>query len=121
MITKKVVTLFLSLCLTGGITTAYAGGGGDKSKVESSAFNFEELRKEVQGMVKPLALKAKSKHTMWVVFTVDADRQLHLLDHSAELKPLSEELKKAINNKLITAGSFYSDTPYTLWVNVKEI
>ena len=119
MFTKKVVALMLSLCLTGGISTAYAGG--DETKVESSAFNFEQLRKEVQGIVKPLALKAKSKHTMWVVFTIDKDRQLQLLDHSAELKPLSAELKKAINNKLITAGSFYSDTPYTLWVNVKEI
>lgn len=120
MVTKKrIIAAAMCLMLLGGTTVAYAGG--DEKTKNANSLNFEQLKKEVQGIVKPLALKAKSQHMMWVVFTIDENRQLQLLDHSAELKPLSVELKKAINNKLVTAGSFYSDTPYTLWVNVREI
>ena len=116
---KSLKAIFTALLVCSISFSSLAIGGGEGG--EESEFNFKQLRSEVAILVKPLMLKAKAQNKMWVVFTIDENRQLQLLDHSAELIPLSEELKSAINNKLLTAGSFYSDTPYTLWVTVKEI
>ncbi|MGB0167624.1 MAG: hypothetical protein ACPF8V_12295 [Luteibaculum sp.] len=117
MKTQDLIKLCLAAVLLFGSSLAFAGGD-DK---EESKFNFNQLRSEVEALVKPLALKAKAKEKMWVVFSIDEDRKLQLLDYSAELKPLGAELEAAINEKLIDAGSFYSDTPYTLWVKVRRL
>lgn len=116
----KTVKMLLATALFSLLISPVFAGGGDGEKNESQ-FNFNQLKKEVEAIVKPLALKAKAANKMWVVFKVDENRQLQLLDHSAELNELSDELKNAINNRLLKAGSFYSDTPYTLWVKVTEI